>query len=278
MVARAQPTTLADRLAAPLVRFLAIEAASTILLLVATAAALLWVNSPWGGSYARLWHTPLSLLARGREPLALARGGGERRPDGDLLLPVGPRDQARARPRRALVARAREAPGLRRARRHGRAGVALREPARRRARRLGLGRADGDGHRLRRGGARRLRPARPAGPQGLPARTRDRRRPRRRRGDRALLRPRDLARRARRGRGRRRPGRRDAARGAALRSRLPRGGARGLARDAPLRRACHGGGRAPGAPRAARAAHAGAAPVDGLPGAADLRARQCGRP
>ncbi len=71
MVAPAQSPTLADRLAAPFTRFLAIEAASTILLLAATVAALLWVNSPWGASYARLWHTPLS-LALGDARLSLS--------------------------------------------------------------------------------------------------------------------------------------------------------------------------------------------------------------
>jgi NhaA family Na+:H+ antiporter len=59
--------TLADRLAAPIQRFLAIEAASTILLLLATLAALVWANSPWGASYARFWHTPLSLSLGGAQ-------------------------------------------------------------------------------------------------------------------------------------------------------------------------------------------------------------------
>ncbi len=45
----------------PLERFLRIEAASGILLLVAAAIALVWANSPWAESYAELWHTPLGL-------------------------------------------------------------------------------------------------------------------------------------------------------------------------------------------------------------------------
>lgn len=45
----------------PLERFLRIEAASGLLLLVAAAAALTWANSPWADSYQRLWHTPLGL-------------------------------------------------------------------------------------------------------------------------------------------------------------------------------------------------------------------------
>jgi NhaA family Na+:H+ antiporter len=44
------------RLAArPLERFLRIEAASGIVLLLAAAVALAWANSPWAASYARLW-------------------------------------------------------------------------------------------------------------------------------------------------------------------------------------------------------------------------------
>lgn len=45
----------------PLDRFLQIEAASGILLLVSAAIALLWANSPWRESYALLWHTPLGI-------------------------------------------------------------------------------------------------------------------------------------------------------------------------------------------------------------------------
>src|SRR5512145_2893797 len=41
----------------PLERFLRIEAASGILLLVAAAAALVWANSPWVESYVHVWHT-----------------------------------------------------------------------------------------------------------------------------------------------------------------------------------------------------------------------------
>jgi Na+:H+ antiporter, NhaA family len=45
----------------PLERFLGIEAASGILLLIAAAVALLWANSPWRESYASLWHTSLGV-------------------------------------------------------------------------------------------------------------------------------------------------------------------------------------------------------------------------
>ena len=43
---------LARRFARPVARFLSIEASSGILLLIATAVALLWANSPWKSSYA----------------------------------------------------------------------------------------------------------------------------------------------------------------------------------------------------------------------------------
>jgi NhaA family Na+:H+ antiporter len=40
-------------------RFLAIEAASGIVLMIAATAALVWANSPWRDIYASLWHTPV---------------------------------------------------------------------------------------------------------------------------------------------------------------------------------------------------------------------------
>ena len=43
----------------PFERFLRIEAASGILLLVTAAIALGWANSPWAESYSRFWHTPV---------------------------------------------------------------------------------------------------------------------------------------------------------------------------------------------------------------------------
>ena len=47
------------RLLAPVERFLAIEAASGILLMMAALAALVWANSPWRESYDALWHFPI---------------------------------------------------------------------------------------------------------------------------------------------------------------------------------------------------------------------------
>ncbi|WP_426754523.1 Na+/H+ antiporter NhaA [Myxococcus sp. Y35] len=57
-----EPLLRLSRLASrPLERFLRIEAASGILLLVAAAIALIWANSPWAESYAHFWHTPLGI-------------------------------------------------------------------------------------------------------------------------------------------------------------------------------------------------------------------------
>ena len=51
----------ARRALAPVERFLAIEAASGILLLAAAAIALIWANSSWRESYGALWHTPFGI-------------------------------------------------------------------------------------------------------------------------------------------------------------------------------------------------------------------------
>jgi NhaA family Na+:H+ antiporter len=65
--------TLADRLARPLRRFLAIEAASSALLLAATLAALAVANSPWREGWAHFWHQRIAIEIGGFE-LALSLG------------------------------------------------------------------------------------------------------------------------------------------------------------------------------------------------------------
>ncbi len=45
----------------PLERFLRVEAASGILLLIAAGIALAWANSPWANAYLRFWHTPIGI-------------------------------------------------------------------------------------------------------------------------------------------------------------------------------------------------------------------------
>jgi NhaA family Na+:H+ antiporter len=49
------------RVVAPLVRFMHIEAASGLVLLAATIAALAVANSPWGPRYEEFWETPFGL-------------------------------------------------------------------------------------------------------------------------------------------------------------------------------------------------------------------------
>ncbi len=52
---------LAKAFARPMVKFVAQEAASGVLLLIATAIALFWANSIWSDSYHHLWETKLTL-------------------------------------------------------------------------------------------------------------------------------------------------------------------------------------------------------------------------
>lgn len=47
------------RVMEPMSRFLHLEAASGILLLIAAAVAMIWANSPWASVYDALWATPL---------------------------------------------------------------------------------------------------------------------------------------------------------------------------------------------------------------------------
>ena len=53
---------LASRLGRPFRRFLDVEAAGGIILLIATAVALIWANSPWSDSYTDLWHTDIEVV------------------------------------------------------------------------------------------------------------------------------------------------------------------------------------------------------------------------
>lgn len=50
---------------APLERFLHVEAASGIVLLVVTVVALAWANSPWHASYEIFWHAPIEIRVGG---------------------------------------------------------------------------------------------------------------------------------------------------------------------------------------------------------------------
>ncbi|GAA1943169.1 Na+/H+ antiporter NhaA [Nocardioides hwasunensis] len=52
---------LARLVARPVREFLRIEAAGSLLLILAAVVALVWANSPWASSYDALWHTHLTL-------------------------------------------------------------------------------------------------------------------------------------------------------------------------------------------------------------------------
>ena len=52
--------TLVRRLLLSIERFLRVETAGGLVLLVATATALIWANSPWHSSYEALWHAKLA--------------------------------------------------------------------------------------------------------------------------------------------------------------------------------------------------------------------------
>src|ERR671939_1925737 len=58
-VAREQPPV--ERIVRPFQDFANKQSSGGILLIIATAVALIWANSPWGESYAALWHTKLSV-------------------------------------------------------------------------------------------------------------------------------------------------------------------------------------------------------------------------
>jgi len=52
---------ISERAVATLQRFLHVEAASGVVLLIAAAVALIWANSPFADSYHEFWHLPLSV-------------------------------------------------------------------------------------------------------------------------------------------------------------------------------------------------------------------------
>jgi len=70
-------------LTSPFVSFAKMEAASGILLVASTIAALVWANSPWAGSYNTIWNAPVSI---GFGPFALTETRREWINDG--LMPV----------------------------------------------------------------------------------------------------------------------------------------------------------------------------------------------
>ncbi len=65
--AREQPseTPLVARVLGPFQRFFSTSAAGGVVLLVTTAIALAWANSPWAETYHHLWETPFTIGAPG---------------------------------------------------------------------------------------------------------------------------------------------------------------------------------------------------------------------
>ena len=59
----ASPAPLIEHLLRPFQRFAATESSGGIVLLICTALALGWANSPWSESYHRLWETPITVGA-----------------------------------------------------------------------------------------------------------------------------------------------------------------------------------------------------------------------
>lgn len=57
-----QNSRMARFVGRPVKRFLDIEAAGGLLLLLVTAVALIWANSPWSQSYTDFWHTELKIV------------------------------------------------------------------------------------------------------------------------------------------------------------------------------------------------------------------------
>lgn len=57
----------ARRFARPISRFLAVESAGGLVLIIATVIALVWVNSPWGDSYDEFWAILVNIEVNGIE-------------------------------------------------------------------------------------------------------------------------------------------------------------------------------------------------------------------
>src|SRR5688572_20303063 len=60
---RVAPAAPIERVLRPFREFAHLEAAGGLVLLAATAIALVWANSPWAGAYEALWHTPVTVGA-----------------------------------------------------------------------------------------------------------------------------------------------------------------------------------------------------------------------
>ena len=102
------------------------EAAGGLVLLAAAVLALVLHNSPLDWLYDGLLETPVVVHGGRARDRQAAAAVDQRRPDGGLLPPGRPGDQARDPRGRTVEPAAGRAAGRRRARRHGRAGADLR--------------------------------------------------------------------------------------------------------------------------------------------------------
>ena len=93
--------TVVERMGAPLRRMTRAATSGGLVLLACAAVALVWANSPWYASYHALWETRFTPGARAPADGPLPPSRHQRRPDGGVLLPRRPRDQARDPRRRA---------------------------------------------------------------------------------------------------------------------------------------------------------------------------------
>ncbi len=116
------PEAPIDRLVGPFERFLHVEAASGIVLVLATAAALILANSPWADGFLGFWKTKLTL---GVGSFEMSHSLKHWINDGLMAVFFfvdRTRGEARDRARRAARPARRRAADRRGARRHGRAG------------------------------------------------------------------------------------------------------------------------------------------------------------
>ena len=149
-------TVWARNLAVPVRSFLGTEVGSSLFLLGAAVAALLWANVDWS-SYESFWATELSIRVGEPRDLPGPARLGQQRPD-DVLLPRDrARGEARVRRRRPARAAPRDAAAAGRARRADGAGADLPRVQRGRVGSVGLGRGDVDRHGVRAGRARARR-------------------------------------------------------------------------------------------------------------------------
>ena len=179
-------TAWARNLQTPLREFVETEIGGAAVLLVAAAAALVWINID-AHSYDSFWSTILSIDVGDSWHRARPAAVGQQRPDDVLLLRRRARGAPRVRSRRAARAAPVRPAAARRARRHRGADRDLPELQRGRVDGARVGGRDVDRHGVRPRAARARRAALPGPAARLHADDRRRRRHRRARRDRGVL-------------------------------------------------------------------------------------------